>query len=130
MSDHECCNNRHLRIRCLAGLFMKCYLMLHALLVCLETQARDARDNFFTTLGRKVNAKLGGTNIQFEESLFDSKEVMVVGANVNHPPENGTKAPSIAAVVSSVDGSAVSRYIARFSHKKGRTEEITKFGKW
>ncbi|GKA82748.1 argonaute 2-like protein [Tanacetum coccineum] len=79
---------------------------------------------------RTLNAKLGETNIQFEESLFDSKEVMVVGANVNHPPENGTKAPSIAVVVSSANGIAVSRYIARFSHKKGRTEEITKFGKW
>ncbi|GKB31585.1 argonaute 2-like protein [Tanacetum coccineum] len=95
----------------------------------MEDRARRARENVFTSLGLKINAKFRGSDIQLWKSPFDTDEVMIVGADVNHPPQMDRKDPkSIAAVVGSVDGRYVSRYIARFLHMQGRREKITEFG--
>lgn len=74
----------------------------------------------------KINAKLGGTNNVLGSSsrpfVFNAP-VMIMGADVNHPPAGDTVTPSLAAVVASLDRYAC-KYAVEVRHQKHRTEMI------
>nr|GEU48504.1 protein argonaute 2-like [Tanacetum cinerariifolium] len=98
---------------------------------CLSPNANKANDQFLANLGMKINAKLGGSNVELVERfpLFSSEDrYMFIGADVNHPAASNTLSPSIAAVVGSINWPAATRYAARVSPQKHRKEEIVNFG--
>ncbi|KAI3796265.1 hypothetical protein L1987_38932 [Smallanthus sonchifolius] len=83
---------------------------------CLSENANKATDQFLANLGMKINAKLGGANMELVERFphFSNEDhFMFIGAGVNHPAASNTSSPSIAAVVGSVNWSAATRYAAR-----------------
>ncbi|XP_055805011.1 protein argonaute 2-like [Solanum dulcamara] len=99
---------------------------------CLSSNANKRQDQFFSNLCMKINAKLGGSNMELMESLpnFTSVDnVMFIGADVNHPgARNDDKCPSIAAVVATINWPAANRYAARVRPQDHRTEKILNFG--
>ncbi|XP_024959189.1 protein argonaute 2-like [Cynara cardunculus var. scolymus] len=99
---------------------------------CLSTEINKANDQYFANLGLKINAKLGGSNVELVKrfSCFsDEDHVMFIGADVNHPAASNKTSPSIAAVVASVNWPAATRYAARVSPQFHRQEEIENLGK-
>lgn len=67
-----------------------------------------ANDQYLANVGLKFNLKLGGRNQTLDPSklgfIGQQKKTMVVGIDVTHPsPGSSTKAPSLAAIVASVD---------------------------
>ncbi|KAI7748990.1 hypothetical protein M8C21_033907, partial [Ambrosia artemisiifolia] len=97
---------------------------------CLSQNANKANDQFLANLGLKINAKLDGCNVELVERfpLFSKDDrYMFIGADVNHPAASNKSAPSVAAVVGSVDRAAA-RYVPRVSPQEHRKEEIVNFG--
>ena len=100
--------------------------------------AREARGQvqYIANVCLKINAKLGGRNVALSPSTissasdfmrsFGQKPFCVMGADVTHPGI-GSTAPSVAAVVCSLDATA-SRYATRISAQafssKRQSEEI------
>uniref|UniRef100_A0A803NA64 Uncharacterized protein n=1 Tax=Chenopodium quinoa TaxID=63459 RepID=A0A803NA64_CHEQI len=78
-----------------------------------------------------INAKLGGSTVEPNDqpSLFDeaADHVMLIGANVNHPPPSDSSSKSVV-VVASMNWPAANKYIPRISYQKNRLEEIKMFG--
>jgi eukaryotic translation initiation factor 2C len=73
---------------------------------CLSNSANEGEDKFYTNLALKINAKLGGSNVELNNWLpyFEGEgHVMFLGADVNHPGSRDTSSPSIAAVVATVN---------------------------
>ncbi|KAL1538441.1 Protein argonaute-2 [Salvia divinorum] len=98
---------------------------------CLSNHANRGDDQFLGNLCLKINAKLGGSNVELTRRLphFEEEDhVMFIGADVNHPLSKKSTTPSIAAVVSTVNWPAVNRYAARVSPQDHRTEKILDFG--
>ncbi|KAI4306368.1 hypothetical protein L6164_029650 [Bauhinia variegata] len=98
----------------------------------LSRNANEGRDRYLTNLSLKINAKLGGSNVELGNGLPYFKgegPVMFVGADVNHPASRDTKSPSIAAVVATVNWPAANRYAARVCPQYHRSEKISNFGK-
>ncbi|KAG2688103.1 hypothetical protein I3760_09G078400 [Carya illinoinensis] len=98
---------------------------------CLSTYANMANDQNLANLAIKINAKLGGSNVELNDPLphFEDKgHVMFVGADVNHPGSGNTTSPSIAAVVATMNWPAVNRYAARVRPQDHRKERILSFG--
>ncbi|KAI3671866.1 hypothetical protein L1987_87063 [Smallanthus sonchifolius] len=98
---------------------------------CLSQNANKANDQFLANLGMKINAKLGGANMELVERFphfSNDDHFMFIGADVNHPAASNTSSPSIAAVVGSVNWPAATRYAARVSAQTHRKEEIVNFG--
>ncbi|KAK7331235.1 hypothetical protein VNO77_25454 [Canavalia gladiata] len=98
---------------------------------CLSNSANEGEDKFYTHLALKINAKLGGSNVELGNKLpyFEGEgHVMFVGADVNHPGSRDTRSPSIAAVVSTVNWPAANRYAARVCSQYNRSEKILNFG--
>ncbi|KAL8513045.1 hypothetical protein ACS0TY_019288 [Phlomoides rotata] len=98
---------------------------------CLSTHANRGDDLFLGNLCLKINAKLGGSNVELTQRLphFEEEDhVMFIGADVNHPVSKKSTTPSIAAVVSTVNWPAVNRYAARVCPQDHRTEKILEFG--
>jgi len=99
---------------------------------CLRSHAIDSKDHFLTNLALKMNAKIGGSNVELMNRLpnFDGEgHVMFIGADVNHPPSRDTTSPSIAAVVATVNWPAANRYAARVCAQGHRVEKILNFGR-
>lgn len=99
---------------------------------CLRTHANDAKDHFLTNLALKMNAKVGGSNVELMNRLpnFDGQgHVMFIGADVNHPASRDINSPSIAAVVATVNWPAANRYAARVCAQRHRVEKILNFGR-
>ncbi|WVZ21727.1 hypothetical protein V8G54_000271 [Vigna mungo] len=99
---------------------------------CLRCHANDAKDHFLTNLAFKMNAKIGGSNVELMNRLpnFEGEShVMFIGADVNHPPSRDTSSPSIAAVVATVNWPAANRYAARVCAQGHRVEKILNFGR-
>ncbi|KAL7605763.1 hypothetical protein Lser_V15G15279 [Lactuca serriola] len=97
---------------------------------CLSFNAFKANDQFLANLGMKINAKLGGSNVELIEKFprFNGPDhFMFIGADVNHPAPSNESSPSVAAVVGSVNPTAT-RYAARVSPQTHRKEEIVNFG--
>ncbi|KAG6691482.1 hypothetical protein I3842_10G065500 [Carya illinoinensis] len=98
---------------------------------CLSTCANKANDQYLANLAIKINAKLGGSNVELNNPLpcFEGKgHVMFVGADVNHPAARNTTSPSIAAVVATMNWPAANRYVARVCPQVHRKEKILNFG--
>uniref|UniRef100_A0A5B6Z4E7 Uncharacterized protein n=1 Tax=Davidia involucrata TaxID=16924 RepID=A0A5B6Z4E7_DAVIN len=98
---------------------------------CLSTTANKGNPADFVNLAIKINAKLGGSNVELNEWLPRFKSgghVMFVGADVNHPGPGNFTSPSIAAVVASVNWPAANRYAARVCPQDHRKENILNFG--
>ena len=99
---------------------------------CLSFPANKANDQYLANLALKMNAKLGGSNVELIEQLprfeNDDGHVMFIGADVNHPGAWDSGSPSIAAVVASVNWPAANRYAARVRPQFHRSEKILNFG--
>ncbi|ESW19518.1 hypothetical protein PHAVU_006G131700 [Phaseolus vulgaris] len=98
---------------------------------CLSNGANEAEDKFYTNLALKINAKLGGSNVELSNGLpyfVGEEHVMFLGADVNHPGYQDTRSPSIAAVVATVNWPAANRYAARVCPQYNRIEKILSFG--
>lgn len=98
---------------------------------CLSKGATKASDQYLANLALKINAKLGGSNVELIDRLplFEGAgPVMFVGADVNHPAARNTTSPSIAAVVATINWPAVNRYAARVRPQYHRRESILNFG--
>ncbi|MED6193882.1 Protein argonaute-2 [Stylosanthes scabra] len=98
---------------------------------CLSHSANEGDDLFYTNLALKINAKLGGSNVELSHMFpyFEGdRHVMFVGADVNHPGSWDNKSPSIAAVVATVNWPAANRYAARVCPQYNRSEKILNFG--
>jgi eukaryotic translation initiation factor 2C len=98
---------------------------------CLSTPANKANDQYLANLAIKINAKLGGSNVELNDSLplFERKgHVMFLGADVNHPSPRNITSPSIAAVVATMNWPAANRYAARVRPQAHRKERILNFG--
>ncbi|XP_015866835.1 protein argonaute 2 [Ziziphus jujuba] len=98
---------------------------------CLSSHANKANDQYLANLGLKINAKLGGSNVELIERLpllEGAGHTMFLGADVNHPGSWTTTSPSIAAVVGSMNWPAANRYAARVRPQDRRSEKILRFG--
>ncbi|XP_024928971.3 protein argonaute 2 isoform X3 [Ziziphus jujuba] len=98
---------------------------------CLSSPANKANDQYLANLGIKINAKLGGSNVELSESLpllEGAGHTMFLGADVNHPGSRTPTIPSIAAVVGSMKWPAANRYAARIGPQDNRCEKILHFG--
>ncbi|KAL7131273.1 hypothetical protein ABFS83_13G187200 [Erythranthe nasuta] len=98
---------------------------------CLSNHAFRGDEKFLGNLCLKINAKLGGSNVELTQRLANFEEedhVMFIGVDVNHPVSKKSTTPSIAAVVSTVNWPAVNRYAARVCPQDHRTEKILEFG--
>ena len=98
---------------------------------CLSGNANNAKDEYLSNLALKINAKIGGSNVELINRLphFEGdSHVMFIGADVNHPGSRDTNSPSIAAVVATVNWPAANRYAARVCAQDHRIEKIVNFG--
>ncbi|KAL1321190.1 hypothetical protein HN51_065919 [Arachis hypogaea] len=98
---------------------------------CLSGNANSAKDQYLTNLALKINAKIGGSNVELINRLphFEGDgHVMFIGADVNHPASRDANSPSMAAVVATVNWPAANRYAARVCAQEHRTEKILNFG--
>ena len=59
--------------------------------------------SFASNLLLKINAKLGGRNWSLDKKIFDDKETILFGIDVNHPGVGDVESPSIVSVVASLD---------------------------
>lgn len=98
---------------------------------CLSERVNEGKDQYLANLAMKINAKIGGSNVELIERLplFGGEDpVMFIGADVNHPGAMNATCPSIAAVVGSVNWPAATRYAARVCPQSHRKEKIVNFG--
>ncbi|GLU22587.1 hypothetical protein SLE2022_386510 [Rubroshorea leprosula] len=98
---------------------------------CLSNNIAKKGDQYLSNLALKINAKLGGSNVELIDRLpyfRGDSSVMFVGADVNHPGSRNKTSPSIAAVVATVNWPAANRYAARVRPQEHRKEKILHFG--
>uniref|UniRef100_A0A646QFB5 Argonaute-2 n=1 Tax=Hemiscolopendra marginata TaxID=943146 RepID=A0A646QFB5_9MYRI len=96
---------------------------------CIQSKnAQKANPATLTNIFMKINAKLGGTNSVVQSRPISSKifqtPVIILGADVTHPPAGDKSKPSIAAIIGSLDRYAV-KYKAKICVQKHRVETIT-----
>ncbi|KAK9733082.1 hypothetical protein RND81_04G042200 [Saponaria officinalis] len=99
---------------------------------CLSKMANKGQDQYLANLGMKINAKLGGINVDLSNPLplfDDDSHVMLIGADVNHPRPMDVGSPSIAALVGSTSRRVATKYVQRISAQKHRCEKIIGFGR-
>ncbi|KKZ64799.1 hypothetical protein EMCG_09303 [[Emmonsia] crescens] len=79
----------------------------HSVCVVASKFAKDMNHQYFANVALKFNLKLGGTNHTLEApklGFISDDKTMVVGIDVTHPsPGSSSNAPSVAAIVASVD---------------------------
>ncbi|KAL4311731.1 hypothetical protein GQ457_01G040960 [Hibiscus cannabinus] len=98
---------------------------------CLSPHANKGQDQYLANLALKINAKLGGSNVELNDRLphfHGEGHVMFVGADVNHPGAHNKTSPSIAAVVATMNWPEANRYVARVRPQFHRKEQILEFG--
>ncbi|KAJ6025043.1 hypothetical protein N7540_005840 [Penicillium herquei] len=88
---------------------------------------QQAQDQYCANVGLKINLKLGGGNQSLRTSdlgLFADGKTMLVGLDVTHPsPGSANSAPSVAAIVASVDAS-LAQWPAELRIQKARQEMV------
>ncbi|KAG1348075.1 Protein argonaute 2 [Cocos nucifera] len=104
------------------GIMTQCCLTIHI--------NNNQKDQYFTNLALKINAKLGGTNVELFDVLpkMNNCPFMFIGADVNHPASWNTNSPSISAVVATLNCSQASRYAASIRAQSHRKERIIHLG--
>lgn len=105
---------------------------IHTVCCVGQKLAKDrGRDQYIANVALKINLKLGGVNQVVEPknlSIIDQNKTMVVGLDVTHPsPGSASEAPSVAAMVASVD-KYLSQWPAVLRVQKGRKEEVEAVG--
>ncbi|KAF4362468.1 hypothetical protein CsatB_001389 [Cannabis sativa] len=98
---------------------------------CLAKHAAIAGDQYLANLGLKLNAKLGGSNVELGTQLpipAGLGHLMFIGADVNHPGAKNVKSRSIAAVVATMNWPAANRYATRVGEQDPCCERILNFG--
>ncbi|CAH8337728.1 unnamed protein product [Eruca vesicaria subsp. sativa] len=105
------------------GLVTQCFL---------TSSANRGGDQYRANLALKINAKVGGSNVELMDTTFSffkrEDEVMFIGADVNHPAARDKMSPSIVAVVGTLNWPEANRYAARVIAQPHRKEEIQGFG--
>ncbi|KAG2328233.1 hypothetical protein Bca52824_010961 [Brassica carinata] len=105
------------------GLVTQCFL---------TNSANRGGDQYRANLALKINAKVGGSNVELMDTTFSffkrEDEVMLIGADVNHPAARDKLSPSIVAVVGTLNWPEANRYAARVIAQPHRKEEIQGFG--
>ncbi|CAG8590138.1 4980_t:CDS:2 [Paraglomus occultum] len=104
------------------GILTQCIKMPHV---------RKKMKQYCANVALKMNLKLNGTNSSLNLTLMRKEPVLILGADVTHPPPGATEWPSIAAVVGSIDADAaryVERHVPQYreqttGEKKGRARE-------
>eukprot|EP01101_Sappina_pedata_P009904 TRINITY_DN6111_c0_g1_i1.p1 TRINITY_DN6111_c0_g1~~TRINITY_DN6111_c0_g1_i1.p1 ORF type:complete len:597 (-),score=157.57 TRINITY_DN6111_c0_g1_i1:29-1636(-) len=73
----------------------------------LSKNAFKPNGQYLGNISLKINIKLGGTNVVLQNPGFTPKNMMkkmlILGADVHHPPPADKTRPSVAAVVGSID---------------------------
>ncbi|KAG9132406.1 hypothetical protein Leryth_008345 [Lithospermum erythrorhizon] len=98
---------------------------------CLSDLANKSNDQYLANLALKINAKLGGSNVELDEGVpcfRKDDHVMFIGADVNHPAARNETCPSIAAVVGTINWPVANQYSARICSQTHRKETILTFG--
>lgn len=105
------------------GIMTQCCLTFHV-------NNNQKKGRYLANLALKINAKLGGTNVELFDVLPRMKNCpfMFIGADVNHPAGSNTNSPSISAVVATLDCSQASRYAASVRAQPHRVERIVHLG--
>ncbi|KAH9610803.1 hypothetical protein KSS87_009985 [Heliosperma pusillum] len=99
---------------------------------CLSKMANKGQDQYMANLGMKINAKLGGINVDLSKPLplfADDSHVMLIGADVNHPRSMDKLSPSIVGMVGSINKGVATKYIQLVSYQEHRCERIIGFGR-
>ncbi|PUZ37585.1 hypothetical protein GQ55_9G130900 [Panicum hallii var. hallii] len=97
---------------------------------CLPKNVKKGGKQFLENLALKINAKVGGRNTVLEDALnrniplLTDMPTIVFGADVSHPSPGEGSAPSIAAVVASMDWPQVTKYKCLVSSQGHRVEII------
>ncbi|KAJ4287638.1 hypothetical protein N0V90_012341 [Kalmusia sp. IMI 367209] len=85
------------------------------------------RDQYMANVALKFNLKLGGINQVIENKnlgIIDQDKTMVVGIDVTHPsPGSSSKAPSVSAIVASID-KQLAQWPAVLRIQRARQEEV------
>ncbi|CAL4918406.1 unnamed protein product [Urochloa decumbens] len=97
---------------------------------CAPKNVMKGGKQFLENLALKINAKVGGRNTVLEDALnrriplLTDVPTIVFGADVTHPSPGEAMAPSIAAVVASMDWPQVTKYKCLVSSQGHRVEII------
>ncbi|XP_074586861.1 protein argonaute 7 [Curcuma longa] len=99
---------------------------------CLYSNLTKLTSQFLANLSLKINAKLGGCNVAFYNTLpcqipriFSEDDPSIfVGADVTHPHPLDDVSPSVAAVVGSMNWPAANKYTSRMRSQTHRQEII------
>lgn len=105
---------------------------LHTICCVGQKLAKDrGRDQYIANVALKINLKLGGINQVVEARnlhVVDKDTTMVLGIDVTHPsPGSASNAPSVAAMVASVD-KHLGQWPAVLRVQRGRQEEVDNLG--
>ncbi|KAL8830971.1 MAG: hypothetical protein Q9170_005495 [Blastenia crenularia] len=98
-----------------------------------QFESKNCAVNYLADMLQKVNAKNGGINhvLTLQGSPLDflhTTDTMLVGIDVSHPPaESVAKAPSVVAVVASVDRNYF-QYLGNTMIQEGRVEMVSNIG--
>nr|QCD25890.1 argonaute 5 [Helianthus tuberosus] len=97
---------------------------------CKPTHVMKLSKQYFENVAMKINVKVGGRNSVLSASLngrlpyVTDRPTIIFGADVTHPSPGEDSAPSIAAVVASMDWPQVTKYKALVSAQPHRQEII------
>ncbi|KDP42423.1 hypothetical protein JCGZ_00220 [Jatropha curcas] len=98
---------------------------------CLSANANKSKDQFLANVALKINAKLGGSNMELltqPQCLQSKSHVMFIGVDSNRPGPLNATSPSIAAVVATMNWPAANQYATRICPQDNRAEKILKIG--
>ncbi|MCJ1310319.1 hypothetical protein MMC25_003981 [Agyrium rufum] len=88
-------------------------------------QVGDNGAMFHANVGMKINLRLGGINFKLAQPLVDLRDTILLGIDVTHPsPDSAQNAPSIAAVVGSIDDNGLI-YPADIKVNPRRAEKVS-----